>query len=69
MILYDRMSSPYIRELACKTVKIENSNLNVLVSESASSEYVVTSVHNTLESCGYMMLDGKKYVVFLRDEY
>jgi uncharacterized membrane protein YbaN (DUF454 family) len=33
MILYDRMFSPYVRRLANKTVVVEKSKLNLLVSD------------------------------------
>ena len=34
MILYDRMFAPYVRQLANKTVTVEMSKLNLLVSGS-----------------------------------
>lgn len=34
MILYDRMFAPYIRQLANKTITVEKSKLNLLVSGS-----------------------------------
>ena len=41
MILYDRMNSPYVRRLANKTIVVEKSKLNLLVSVGSCYSYIV----------------------------